>query len=216
MIARRTLVQALTTLALVGGALVGLSARAEGPKTQPATASAPAAQSGRVVGILVTKGQADITVKPEGTQEARRYLLAPPGGSPDPKVQAAVKAAFEPNLVAVEWRLAEQQPVVTSFQQITREQTGVVAGTVTALPAGPGQILLLEVKPDGQGFTERYWPQWVKDGFDKNLVAVIAGLKVGDKVKIAWYRDERRRVTGVQVLGHAASAPASGPAGAAR
>jgi hypothetical protein len=40
----------------------------------------------------------------------------------------------------------------------------------------------------------------VAKGWDENLVRTIAGLNVGDKVKVARSYDERKRATQIQVL----------------
>ena len=48
-----------------------------------------------------------------------------------------------------------------------------------------------DVKPSGPGFTERYLPRWdvAAKGWDKSLIQTIAGLNIGDKVKVVWSCD---------------------------
>jgi hypothetical protein len=76
---------------------------------------APTAKSGKVVGILTEKTDTEIVVKPEGKAEEQTFLLAAPGGAPSATVQAAAKTLFIPNLVALQWQLKDDQPVVTKW-----------------------------------------------------------------------------------------------------
>ncbi len=52
-----------------------------------------------VFGIVTAKTDKDITIKAEGEDEAKRYLLAPKGGAPQADLQAALKMVFPTNLV---------------------------------------------------------------------------------------------------------------------
>jgi hypothetical protein len=108
---------------------------------------------------------------------------------------------FPTDLVVLQWQ-GEQEPVVTAIQAIhSKTRFGMVAGTVVAVEAG-GNMPCFDVKPRGQGYTERYVPQWdVKaKGWNKSVVNAIAGLNVDDKVKVGWSYDERKRAAQVQVL----------------
>jgi hypothetical protein len=62
-----------------------------------------------------------------------------------------------------------------------------------------------DLKPSGKGHTERYVARWdmAAKSVDKKLVQIIAGLNVGDKLKVAWFYDERKRATQIQVTAKA-------------
>ena len=58
----------------------------------------------------------------------------------------------------------------------------------------------MEVKAAGFSYTEQYWAAWVNGQPDKSVIDAIASLNIGDRVRLTWYRDERLRVTKLQVL----------------
>lgn len=210
MTTRTRLVYGFLAFFLIGSLLSVAAALAETPKTTPPAATGPAAQSGRVVGLFLGRDGNQIKVKPEGAAEPRMYALAAPGGTPDPKVAAAVKAAFSPNVVNLEWKLQAGQPVVTSFRELLRPaRNGVAVGTVMGKSAPGQKMTYLEVKAVGSPYTEQFWAAWVNGQPDKSLNDAIAALEPGDKVRLTWYRDERLRVTRIQTL---PKAPASAPA----
>ena len=170
-----------------------------GPTMQAAEkGNAPAGKSGKVIGILTSKTDAEITVKPEGKEEEQTFLLAPPGGTPSASVQAAAKT--------LRWRRQQDQPVVTSLQAIMpKVRTGTLLGTIVGQESTDKSIYI-DVKPaGGRGFTERYWPRYIpsEGGFDKEMIKTIGRLNVGDRVKLTWVCDERKRVAQVRVLARA-------------
>ncbi|MCX7804727.1 MAG: hypothetical protein N3A38_05995, partial [Planctomycetota bacterium] len=61
----------------------------------------------------------------------------------------------------------------------------------------------IEVKPDS-GPPERFIPRWIGGhpsqggGPDKQMVAVLAKFKVGDRVKVSWIYETRKRVVGIE------------------
>lgn len=194
-------------LVAAGAALIAVQTGAAGlqamePKSLPAPARGSAANSGKVVGILIEKTDKHLMVKAEGSQEAQRFLLAPEGGgAPKADLQATLKTLFVPNLVILESQ-GQEQPVVTSIHAVLpRTRAGVLIGTVVARESKPREVWL-EVKPSGKGFTERYWPRFVggPDGFDKNMIRTFGELNVGDRVKLAWTYDERKRAAQIQVI----------------
>jgi hypothetical protein len=194
---------------LIGGLLSAAAVLADDPKTAPA-ATSPAPQSAKVVGLFQGRTGNDIKVKPEGANEPQVYALAVPGGTPDPKVAAAVKACFPPNLVTFEWKLQAGQRVVTSFRELQRPQrSGIVLGTVMGKSAEGDKIPYVEVKAVNSTYTEQYWLNFNGGQWDKGVVSAIAALNIGDRVKLTWNRDERLRVSQIQVL---PKAPATRPA----
>jgi hypothetical protein len=199
MIGKGVFVRVVTAAVLASGLWGGLTLQAEEKK------NAPAAKSGKAVGILTAKTDTEITVKPEGKAEEQTFLLAPPGGTPSATVQAAVKTLFVPNLVALQWQLQEEQPVVTSIHVIMpKVRTGTVMGTIVTRESTDKSVYI-DVKPAGQGYTERYWPRFIPNqgGFDKEMIQTIGTLNVGDKIKLDWVCDERKRAAKVQVIARA-------------
>lgn len=77
-------------------------------------------------------------------------------------------------------------------------------GTVVAVDANP-KWPTFDLKPSGRGHTEHYVARWdmAAKSVDQKLAKIIAGLSVGDKVKVAWSYDERKRATQVQVISKA-------------
>jgi hypothetical protein len=78
---------------------------------------------------------------------------------------------------------------------------GTVVGEVTAKKTN-----MIAVKADGEEKAREYVPHWVgglpKDGGgpDKKMVAEIAKVKVGSRVKIQWEFEERPRVLKIEIL----------------
>ena len=62
-----------------------------------------------------------------------------------------------------------------------------------------------DVKPSGRGHTERYVARWdmAAKSVDQRLTKIITGLNVGDKVKVAWSYDERKRAVQILVVAKA-------------
>jgi len=60
-----------------------------------------------------------------------------------------------------------------------------------------------------QDYTECYWPPFVidkatnKGGFDTKVIETMKTLNPGDRVKIEWYYDERKRAAKLEVLSRA-------------
>jgi len=161
-------------------------------------------------GIVTAKTDKDITIKAEGEKDARRYLLAPKGGTPKADVQTALKIIFPTNLVMFQFQ-GEQDPVLTGIQAIhSKARVGMAAGTVVAVDADP-KWPTFDLKPSGRGHTERYVAVWdpATKSVDQRLIKVIAGLNVGDKVKVAWFYDERKRATQIQVTSKVKGAASS-------
>ncbi len=167
---------------------------------------ASARQGEGTFGIVTAKTDKDITIKAEGEDEAKRYLLASQGGAPKADLQAALKIVFPTNLVVFQAR-GDQDPVLTGIQAIhSKTRAGMVTGTVVAVDADP-KWPTFDLKPSGKGHTERYVAVWnpATKSVDQRLVQIIAGLNVGDKLKVAWFYDERKRATQIQVTAKAKS-----------
>jgi hypothetical protein len=165
---------------------------------------ASARQGEGTFGIVTAKTDKDITIKAEGEDEAKRYLLASQGGAPKADLQAALKIVFPTNLVVFQAQ-GDQDPVLTGIQAIhSKTRVGMATGTVVAVDS-KAQMPYFDLKPSGKGHTERYVARWdmAAKSVDKKLVQIIAGLNVGDKLKVAWFYDERKRATQIQVTAKA-------------
>jgi hypothetical protein len=198
--------------ALLLGSLALASSLPGAEKKPPRGAALHAApQSGKIVGIVTAKTEKEISVKAEGEKEAKRYLLTPPtGGAPRADLQAALKMVFVTNLVVLQWQ-GEQDPVATGIQAVhSPTRAGIASGTVVAVEPS-GNTPSFDVKPTSRGYTERYLPRWdvAAKTWDNSLLRVIAGLQAGDKVKVAWSYDERKRANQIQVTARARRAPSS-------
>jgi len=199
---RAAFVRAMAAAGVASALWACLTVQAEEKRT------APAAKSGKVVGIVTDRKDTFIMVKPEGKQESERFALAAAGGTVSPTLQAALKTVFIPNLVALKWQRQEEEPVVTEITVVRpKTRMGTVFGTVVAHELSEKtKSCYFDVKPaGGQGFTECYWPRFIPNqgGFDKDMIETIGKLNVGDKVKVDWVCDERKRAAKLQVLSHA-------------
>jgi hypothetical protein len=179
-----------------------------GAPVSPAAENKPSRASARqgevTFGIVTAKTDKVITIKAEGENDAKRYLLAPQGGGPKTDLQAALKIVFPTNLVMFQSQ-GEQEPVLIGIQAIhSKTRTGVVTGTIVAADADP-KWPTFDLKPSNRGHTERYVARWdaAAKSVDQNLAKIIAGLNVGDKVKVAWFYDERKRAMQIQVTAKA-------------
>jgi hypothetical protein len=86
-------------------------------------------------------------------------------------------------------------------QKDPEKKSGTIVGEITSKGKD-----FVEVKADGEEQARKYVPHWVgglpKDGGgpDKEMLKVIADLKVGSRVKLFWEFEERPRVVKVEVL----------------
>ncbi len=181
-------------------------------KTEPRTEARTAAeepQEGTVSGILVRKRDNGIAVKADGKLEADRYRPRWIGGGYDREMVAQIKAIPVLNRVRLEWALEEHRRVLAIEMIVPEEKEGVVEGTVTA--RGEHWI---EVLPDGEdAVPDRYMPRWIggmpKDGggLDKDILRIIGTVNKGDKVRLTWVYDERKRVVELTVTERAPQEP---------
>jgi hypothetical protein len=62
-----------------------------------------------------------------------------------------------------------------------------------------------DLRPEGGGPVERYAPQWVRGGTkygqgDPAIVAKIKNLKAGDRVKVNWTYEHRKRALSIEKI----------------
>jgi len=164
--------------------------------------------TGTLTGILTAKGSNWIEVKADGEQDAVRYIPYWRGGMPkdgggfDKAMLETINKLVVPNRVKLSWEKQEHLRIVSVDMLLSQEKSGTVTGVITAL--GKDWI---EVKADGKdGVAERYMPRWIGKnpseggGFDKVMLQIIAGLKVGARVELKWIRDERKRVIDLEIF----------------
>ena len=80
-------------------------------------------------------------------------------------------------------------------------ESGTVIGTLTA--KGENWIA---VRADGANEPQRYVPRWIGGmpnqggGPDKDMMRAISQLKIGDRVRLEWIYEERKRVVKIARL----------------
>ena len=163
-------------------------------------------RAGAVTGILISKGEGWIEVKAEGEEAPKNYTVVwipgatKEGGRPDEKMIKLLQKIATNNLVQLMWRDEEGQRKVVAIREVVPPaRTGAMLGVIV----GKGDEWI-EVKPPKAGYTERYIPRWVGGmpqdggGFDKDMIRTFGGITVGDKVKLQWMYDERKRVVRIE------------------
>jgi hypothetical protein len=166
----------------------------------------PAPTGGTVIGILTAKGETWIEVKAEGEKEAVRYVPFWHGGTPnqgggfDRQMIEIIKKIPVSNLVKLTWQMQEHRRIVSLETIVPKEKSGTVVGRVVAKSEA-----WVDVKPEG-GPTERYLPRWsggapnAGGSLNRDTLRAIAALTIGQKVRIQWTYDERKRVIKIERL----------------
>ncbi len=157
---------------------------ASGPASKP-TASAPAGNVAQ--GLLVAKGEDWISVKGKD-DKATRYT------TDDKELIAAIAKLTVPSQVKVTFKAEGEARKLVSVQTVSQLTTeGVLEAVITA----KGEKWI-EAKPAaGDAPAERY----LTYGEANEVIAAMAAVKVGDKVKITWKHIERKRVMKLEKLG---------------
>jgi len=150
--------------------------------------------AGTFDGIILNKGPDFVEFKADGEDVPRRYSPpALPGGGLDVQVLDSIKKVVTLNRAKLSWKLQpDGQPAVVGIQVEVPPPSGTLVGAVAYL-----QNNCLEVKPDN-GPPERFLPRWAAGGPDAAVVQALAKLKVGDKVKVTWTYDNRKRLTAIE------------------
>jgi hypothetical protein len=97
-------------------------------------------------------------------------------------------------VIAVGWPAAEAG-------ERGKVKKGRTIGLVTAKGAN-----FIEVKADGEERGRKYVPRWVGGmpadggGFDKAMLKTFLSLKIGSRVQVDWFFDERFRAAKILVL----------------
>ncbi|MHC4251765.1 MAG: hypothetical protein ACYS9X_21810, partial [Planctomycetota bacterium] len=166
--------------------------------------------SGATTGILTGRDRNGgwMDVRADGEASERRYVpFAAPDGMPDRKTQAGVGKLVVPNLVKLTWKLHDWRPrIVAAEMVLPSEKQGTITGSV--LDKGREWF---DLRPEG-GPTERYMPQWLGGmpaaggGLEKHILRAIGALQVGQRAKVGWLYEMRRRATSIEPLGAGAAA----------
>jgi serine/threonine-protein kinase len=174
-----------------------------------ARAEQVAGRSGTVLGILTNKGDDWIEVKADEDGLERRYTpLVDSAGRPDAGTKKAISGLVSPNRVSLTWRLQGGHRRIVDVRMLPPGgDKGTVVGTVAAK-----SMQWIEVKPD-DGPPERFMPRWVGGmpheggGFEKELLVALLTVNVGDRAKLDWVYDLRKRVVAVKRLPRAGKRP---------
>lgn len=162
---------------------------------------APEVREGRTVGILASHASEYMLVKGEGQFETRRYYPQWGADGYDRKMMDRFRKLRPGNLVEVEWTWDGHYRAKSVQSYVPPEKTGTAEGTV----AGRSDRWL-EIKPDGRGYTERYYVRWDGGGEapDPQQEEMFGLYKKGDRVKVTWRFDDRKVITGfLRVAPHA-------------
>ena len=162
-------------------------------------------RGGTAVGLAVAKGAGWIEVRADGASETIRYRARWIGGMPkdggglEQTIVEAIRKVAVPNRVRLQW-IVEEGPRVTAIETLRPAvDAGIIEGTVTSR----GETWI-EVKPFGDGPAERYMPRWIGGlpknggGLDKAVSGAMREFKIGDKVRLEWLFDERKRVVAIR------------------
>ena len=174
---------------------------------------ARAAESGTVIGTLTAKGENWIAVRADGANEPQRYVPRWIGGMPnqggglDKDMLRIIQSLRVPSRVRLAW-VFEERPRVVRIEVLSSgepgvppQKSGVVEGTITA----KGETWI-EVKPLGDRPAERYVPRWIGGmpnqggGLDKDMLRALSQFKIGDRVRLEWIYEERKRVVKIARL----------------
>ncbi|HEX8550212.1 MAG TPA: hypothetical protein VF681_01525 [Abditibacteriaceae bacterium] len=156
-----------------------------------------------------------------------RIIAALPqrGGGLDRAMLAQFQQLVVGNRVDLAWVFDEQLRVIEIAHVLPRARKGEVTGIVDetgrgwidVLPEGEaeegeeGEAEAAEAgNEDGEeaaasGPLDRYFPRWIEteegDGeLDPTILKQLAKIKAGDRVKLSWEFDERKRVTKIEKL----------------
>jgi hypothetical protein len=187
--------------------------RAHAHQATPTTPVAPSSaraeeKEGRLIAILTARGTDHLLVKEEGEAESRRYVIPHGEDGADKEMAETLKKLYVANLVDLEWALADGRRRVRAVRLLVPpEKSGEVTGVVTA--KGDRWV---DVKPDGEGPTERYTSRWVggrEGGPDRDQLRAIVELKKGGRVRVLWQYQERKLI--VELSGAGAPAESAVP-----
>ncbi len=165
-----------------------------------------------VRGMLVSRTETMLVVRPEGQQETRQYSI-PPLSAMDAKTAAffrTLTAGCEVQVTAVSGQGSRSLDVLLMAGP---GKFGLLAGKVSdKAPAAAGKNPdWIEIKDDDGG-THRYTPPWAGSGFDPTLGKAFGQRMIGDCVEFRWFEDDHRRMRTMRVVAMSPQA-AKGDAG---
>ncbi len=156
--------------------------------------------SGVSEGIVTDKGPDWIELKEDGEDVPLRYEpQRGAGGAHDPQMLKTITSVITLNRAQLSWTLEKGRLKVTGIQlQKPSQQSGSIVGTITFKHGNCIEVTPLSGPP------ERLIPRWVGggstagDGADPRMAAEISKYGVGDKVKVDWTYDNRKRLVGIE------------------
>ncbi len=165
------------------------------------TATAPS--GGIVTGILdrMDKRAGWFELQADADRKVERYVPFEVGGRPNPKtVETVDKNLFSCNRATVIWKSHKgQRRVTAAWMQIPKETSGTATGTVKEVfTTARGPWATFDLQPDGGGPVECYAPRWQRGGPEKAISAAIRGLKAGQRVRVKWIYEHRKRAVNIE------------------
>ena len=149
-----------------------------------------AGERGKTTGTVVKCGDFVATLK-----TANRNLVTFRTGKRNKLMVKQISQLIPGDKITVGWAIEENQQWLTSMSG-----EGKLTGTVV----GKGEKWI-EIKPK-EGRKQRFTPRWLpakegrRRGLDRKMLEIIARQKVGSKVVLSWMIEERKRVTGIEVV----------------
>lgn len=159
-------------------------------------------KGGTIEGILMKKAPDSMDIKRDGEDVANRYVpMQMADGTFDPKVIKVIQARslVTLNRVRATWRLDGRVLRLLGVQPLIPEQrSGTLVGVITFKHRA-----CIEVTPPA-GPPERLIPRWIGGmpaqggGPEKRMIAKLRHFSVGDRVKVHWAYDQRKRLVGIE------------------
>jgi hypothetical protein len=163
--------------------------------------TATSAGGGIVEGIAAGRDRdgRSIQVRNDGGGGVDTYLPLEMGGAAHPGTVEAIKNIISANRVTVIWKpRGGQRCIAAIWPQLPAQKAGTVTGTVVGTgSAFDGRLPQFDLKPDDGGPLERYSPRW-QNGPDPEIAAAIRALKAGDRVRVEWFFEGRKRAVKIQ------------------
>jgi hypothetical protein len=159
------------------------------------------AEGGLVTGLVVDRDRDGqwLDFRADSGGAAERYVPLDSGGAPLPATIEALRRTPTPNRATLVWKqLGGKRRITAVWLDLPAEKSGSTTGRVRDRGTGEGMFTWLDLEPDGGGPVERYVPRWLEGGMEKSIVQVILALKPGERVKVEWIFDIRRRAVRIE------------------
>lgn len=162
----------------------------QGSQSPPESRAAQAQDDTKVAGILIERKDNYITVKGDGDEEPVKYLIK----SSDKKVVDAMKMIFNACRVQLTYKKDGDDRQLVSIKRQVLKDKGTFTGTVVKVYDN----FWVEVKPK-EGPNDAFAPG-INNWNNKEFMAKLKGLKMGDSVTIMYNTDfERHRIITMKI-----------------